>query len=192
MCWHVSSLGKVPTRADTSSCRHVPTPVIPIIWTSLGCWNVVTFVSTWKGADTWEGADTCWHEPTRLGAGMCQHLPRCRYLSRCRNVSTHPSIQIKSVWLVSQVSSRIAWWRHQMETFSALLAFCAGNSPVPGEFPAQRPVTRSFDAFFDLRLNKRLNKHLWGWWSETLSRSLWCHSNGHLDVPAWAGTPGMG
>ena len=38
-----------------------------------------------------------------------------------------------------------AWWSHQMETFSALLAFCAGNSPVTGEFPAQRPVTRSFD-----------------------------------------------
>ena len=35
-------------------------------------------------------------------------------------------------------------WRHQMETFSALLAICAGNSPVPGEFPAQRPVTRIF------------------------------------------------
>ena len=33
---------------------------------------------------------------------------------------------------------------------------CAGNSPVTGEFPAQRPVTRSFDLFFDLRLNKRL------------------------------------
>ena len=26
------------------------------------------------------------------------------------------------------------WWRHQMETFSALLTICAGNSPVPGEF----------------------------------------------------------
>ena len=39
-----------------------------------------------------------------------------------------------------------------METFSALLAICAGNSPVPGEFPAQRPVTRSFDVFLDLRL----------------------------------------
>ena len=37
------------------------------------------------------------------------------------------------------------WWRHQMETFSALLAICAGNSPVTGEFPAQRPVERSFD-----------------------------------------------
>ena len=28
-----------------------------------------------------------------------------------------------------------SWWRHQMETFSTLLAICAGNSPVPGEFP---------------------------------------------------------
>ena len=55
-----------------------------------------------------------------------------------------------------------SWWRHQMETFSALLAICVGNSPVTGEFPAQRPVTRSFDAFFDLRLNKRLSKQLWG------------------------------
>ena len=42
-----------------------------------------------------------------------------------------------------------------METFSALLAICAGNSPVPGEFPAQKPVTRSFGVFFDLRLNKK-------------------------------------
>ena len=65
------------------------------------------------------------------------------------------------------------WWRQQMETFSALLVFCAGNSPVGGEFPAQRPVTRSFDVFFDLRLNKALNKQSWGWWSETLSSPLW-------------------
>ena len=50
------------------------------------------------------------------------------------------------------------WWRHQMETFSVLLAICAGNSPVTGEFPAQRPVTQSFNVFFDLRLNKRLSK----------------------------------
>ena len=46
-----------------------------------------------------------------------------------------------------------------METFSALLAICDGNSPVPGEFPTQRPVARSFDVFFDLRLNKRLSKN---------------------------------
>ena len=62
----------------------------------------------------------------------------------------------RKVWLFA--TGHIAWWRHQMETFSALLAVCAGNSPVPGEFPSQRPVTRSFDVFFDLRLNKRLSK----------------------------------
>ena len=71
----------------------------------------------------------------------------------------------------------LPWWRHQIETFSALLAICAGNSPACGEFPAQRPVTRSYDVFFDLRLNKRLSKQSWGWWFETLSRPLWRHRN---------------
>ena len=73
-----------------------------------------------------------------------------------------------------------AWWRHQMETFSALLAICAGNSPVTGEFPARRPVTRSFDVFFFLYLrpNKQLSKQWWGWWFETPSCPLWRHRNG--------------
>ena len=74
-----------------------------------------------------------------------------------------------------------SWWRHQMETFSALLAICAGNSPVPGEFPAQRPVTRSFDVFFGLHSNKQLSKQWWGWWVETLSCPFWRHRN----VIAW-------
>ena len=73
--------------------------------------------------------------------------------------------------------SWITWWRHQMGTYVALLAFCAGNSPVTDEFPAQRPVTRSFDVFFDLRLNKRLGNQSWGWWFETPLRSLWRHCN---------------
>ena len=71
-----------------------------------------------------------------------------------------------------------AWWCHQMETFSALLDFSAGNSPVTGEFHAQRPVTRSFDVFFDFCLNKRLSKQSWGWWFETPSFPLWRHNNG--------------
>ena len=50
------------------------------------------------------------------------------------------------------------WWRHQMETFSTLLALCAGNSPVPGEFPSQRPVTQSFDVFLICAwINDRVN-----------------------------------
>ena len=44
-----------------------------------------------------------------------------------------------------------------METFSALLAICAGNSQINGEFSAQRPVTQSFDASFDMHMNERLS-----------------------------------
>ena len=68
-------------------------------------------------------------------------------------------------------------WRHQMETFSALLAICADNSPVTDEFPAQRPMTQSINVYFDLRLNKRLSKQWWDWWFETPPRPLWCHCN---------------
>ena len=85
-----------------------------------------------------------------------------------------------NAWLTPCNISRgrsTSWWRNQMETFSALLAILAGNSQVPGEFPAQRPVTRSFHVFFDLRLNKPLSKQSRGWWFETLSRPLWRHFN---------------
>ena len=77
----------------------------------------------------------------------------------------------------------LAWWRHQIESFSALLALCVGNSPVPDEFPSQRPVTRSFEVFFDLCLNKRLSKQSWGWWCETPPHPLRHHSNETL-IPA--------
>ena len=75
------------------------------------------------------------------------------------------------------IDSFSTWWRHQMETFSALLAICAGNSPVPGEFPTQRLVTRSSDVFFNLCLNKQLSKQSRGWWFETLSRPILRHRN---------------
>ena len=74
-----------------------------------------------------------------------------------------------------------------METLSALLAICAGNSPIPGEFPAQNPVTRSFHVFLDLRLNKRLNKQSWGWWFETLSRLLWRHYDEYKHTGSFRG-----
>ena len=77
----------------------------------------------------------------------------------------------------AQFFTSFPWWRLQMETYSALLAFCAGNSPVTGEFPTQRPVTQSFDIFFDLHLNELLSKQPWGWWFETPSSPLWRHSN---------------
>ena len=90
------------------------------------------------------------------------------------NIVSVPILICTGEWRLDRLS---AWRRHQMETFSALLAICAGNSPVTGEFPAQRPATRSFDAFFHLRLFKRLSKQSWGWWFGAPSRPLWCHCN---------------
>ena len=56
-------------------------------------------------------------------------------------------------WPHHEYHDDIIKWKH----FPRYWPF-ARNSPVPGEFPAQRPVTRSFDIFFDLLLNKRLSK----------------------------------
>ena len=83
------------------------------------------------------------------------------------------------------------WWCHQMETFSSLLALCAVNSPVTGEFPAQSPMTRSFDVFFDLRMNKRLSKQSWGGWFETPSRPLWRDCNDSLNYRFWSQNTGQ-
>ena len=111
----------------------------------------------------------------------CIQNKRIPAISKIRR--PHPSLtrKISPFWCpnVRPIDLKLcySWWRHQMETFTALLAICAGNSPVPDEFSAQRPVTRSFYVFFDLRLNKRLSKQSWGWRFETLSRPLWRHSS---------------
>ena len=89
----------------------------------------------------------------------------------------------KQTWWVdstTNVRDWTTWWRHQMETFSALLVLCAGNSPITGDFPSQRPVTRSFDVFFDLLLNKRLSKQSCDWWFEAPSLLSWRHCNARV------------
>ena len=83
----------------------------------------------------------------------------------------HTAHSLKALWV------NFSWWRHKMEPSSVLLAICAGNSPVTGEFPAQRPVTRSFDVFFDLHLNPQLSKQWRHRCFETPSRSFWSHCN---------------
>ena len=72
---------------------------------------------------------------------------------------------------------RSSWWRHQMETFSALQAICVGNPSVTGEFSSQRSVTRIFGVFFALRLHKRLSKQSRRWWFKTPSCPLLRHRN---------------
>ena len=93
------------------------------------------------------------------------------------------SRSLANMWKEGRPCSRnTTWWRHPLETFSALLAICAGNSPVTGEFPAQRPVTRSVDDFFDLHLNKGFSKQRWGWWYYTPLCPLWRHCNGEIKI----------
>ena len=70
------------------------------------------------------------------------------------------------------------WWRHQMEIFSALLAFCMRGihrSPVNSPHKGQWRGAQMF--FFYMRLNKRLTKQSCGWRFETPSRSVWRHCN---------------
>ena len=73
------------------------------------------------------------------------------YASKCHRIDSTELIQIKGFWLAAHNRSiwvqyfrtktlqvrrdSSTWWRHQMETFSALLALCAGNSPVPVNSP---------------------------------------------------------
>ena len=80
-------------------------------------------------------------------------------------------------WLTGIAGSflRSTWWRHQIETFSAL--------QVTGGFPSQRPVRRIFDVVFDLHRSKRLSKQSRRRWFEKPSRSLWRHFNGTR--PCW-------
>ena len=82
------------------------------------------------------------------------------------------------------VNDYIIWWcTSQIEIFCALLALCAGTSPVTGEFPSQSPETRSVDNFLDLRLHKRLSKQLWRRLFEMPSRSLWRQCNDSITFP---------
>ena len=79
-------------------------------------------------------------------------------------------------WFGVDIALPESWGRHQMETFSALLAFCKGNHQSRW-IPLKKSVTRSFDVFFDMRLNKWLCKQLRRRWFDTPSSSLWRHCN---------------
>ena len=69
----------------------------------------------------------------------------------------------------------VPWWRHQMETFFALLVICAGihRSPVNSLHKGQWRGA----LMFSWSAPKRLSKQWWGWLFETPSCLLWRHRN---------------
>ena len=85
-----------------------------------------------------------------------------------------------------------------METFSALLAFCAGNSSVFSGFPLTKAIDAELWCFFDLSRNQQLSKQWRRQWYETPSHPLWRHCNAkgssklHITGPFWGNPPESG
>ena len=79
--------------------------------------------------------------------------------------------------LIAFPSDVVPWWRHQMETFSALLAFVRGIHQSPVNSPHNGQWRGALIFSLIRALNERLSKQSWGWWFETPSRSLWRHFN---------------
>ena len=75
---------------------------------------------------------------------------------------------INSLWH-RQWTGSSSWWRHQMETFSALLALCEGILPVTDGLPSQS--------------SERFSKQWRRRWFETPLCSLW-----HLCNNFWFGS----
>ena len=132
-----------------------------------------------RGSQQTVAIQQCWPKEVELAAAYTLNVSTSRsylvqvteYIAR----RTKYGIPSGSLSILSAVM--FSCWRHQMKTFSALLAHCAGNSQITGEFIAQRPVMRSFAVFFNLHLNKRLSEQPWGRWFEMPSRTLWRYGN---------------
>ena len=82
---------------------------------------------------------------------------------------------------MSKLSNRFLllpqWWRHQMETYSAFLAFVREIHRWPVNSPHKGQWRGALMFSLICTLNKQLSKQSWGWWFETPSRSLWRHCN---------------
>ena len=119
----------------TMAPEHEPSPII----SSLG--TIYTYPTRQLPEDpvNWERNCIFLRHFSRLRVLLCY-----RNLYKARAIST---IIIHLSALKADACTWYPWWRHQMETFSASLAFCEGNPPVIGVFFSQRPVTPSFDFF---------------------------------------------
>ena len=74
-----------------------------------------------------------------------------KYTRQTENIVANPRHLSNNIY----IDEYLPWWRHQMETFSALLALCDGQ------------WCGSLMFSLICALNKRLSKQSHGWWFET-------------------------
>ena len=124
---------------------------------------------------------TFWyHTPQNMNITRCQKFDNYDILELCpRNSLWHGSLFLLrsdvcrpknwSDWVFLR-----SWWRHQVETFSALLDLCEGNPSVTGGFPSQSQWRGAL--MFSLI-------YVWtnGWTNNRDTGDLRCH-RAHYDV----------
>ena len=113
------------------------------------------------------------------------HITMYLYLyewrSSCSLILIRAYIYVKVACSITEIHEDVIEWKH----FPRYWPFVRGihRSPVNSPHKGQWHGASMF--FLDLRLNKRLSKHLWGWWFETASCSLWRHGNEQAQFPKY-------
>ena len=67
---------------------------------------------------------------TSVKSARVTHLSSAIYISVCLRIRVRRKIACVTGPKLNHTHAMISWWRHQMDTISALLAICSGNSPV--------------------------------------------------------------
>ena len=98
----------------------------------------------WQSASSAETVSIWWRQNVKQNKTFA-NLSRCTISRRwwiwCQCIVWGTWVVSFKVWvfafiMLNDQCDLYPWWRHQVETFSALLALCARNSPVTGEFPS--------------------------------------------------------
>ena len=100
-----------PTRSPTTADRRCPCGMSTVswTWTTCGCWT-----------------------------GQLPSLANVWPPTGARSSSNSLWIKKREKPLRNRWAATVPLWRHNMETFSSLLAFCETKTPVTGGFPAKR------------------------------------------------------
>ena len=120
-------------------CVNMSSAVIVIKTGHCLCWGRISTNCTILVLTNGENVNICLNFPQIVKSA---HV----YYKWINNMIAANDIQTMHIWMrcdiyiyifrvIHWARSSETWWRHQMERFSALLALCAGNSPVPVNSP---------------------------------------------------------